>query len=355
MYPRIVINSQGLYENARLLLELCQSRGVRLQAVVKALAGQARLIQGLADLGVTNFGDVLLADIACYRQVPGEKWLIRLPMLSELAQLVTLTDGCLVSEEAALLDLDRAAGAKGRIYQVLLMAELGDLREGCLEPELLELARLAESLPHLRLKGLGANLSCYGEILPDDANMAELIRLTEGVEALIGRELDIVSGGNSSSYLLLAQGRLPRRVNELRMGESWLLGNVPCHGQAIPGYQRHNFRVEAEIIELKEKPSLPYGSQGGSDSFGGHQDFPDLGIRRRALLALGKQDLYISGLMPLAPGVTILGGSSNCLICDVTGAEGDLRVGARLSFGCDYAALASAMAAPHLEKVIEQP
>ena len=163
----------------------------------------------------------------------------------------------------------------------------------------------------------------------------------------------MVSGGNSSSYWLLEKGALPACVNELRMGESWLLGNVPCHDQPIPGYCRQNFRVEAEIIELKEKPSKPYGCQGGQDSFGGHQDFPDQGIRRRALLALGKQDLYISGLTPLAPGVTILGGSSNCLICDVTEAAGDLRVGARLSFSCDYAALASAMTSPHLEKVIE--
>jgi len=353
MYPRLVINREGLYENARLLLELCRKRGVRLQAVVKALSGRTELIRGLADLGVESFGDARLDNLACYSQAPGEKWLIRPPMLSELDRLLALTDGCLVSEEAALLDLERAAGANGRHYQVLLMAELGDLREGCLEGELTELALLAESLPHLQLKGIGANLSCYGEILPDERNMAELVRLTELAEKAIGRALPVISGGNSSSYLLLAEGRLPRRINELRMGESWLLGNVPCHNEPIVGYWRHNFRLEAEITELKEKPSLPYGKRGGRDSFGGHREFVDQGLRRRALLTLGKQDVYLSGLTPLDRGVSILGGSSDCLICDVTDSPRDLRVGSVLGFGCDYAAMALAMASAHVEKILE--
>ena len=49
--------------------------------------------------------------------------------------------------------------------------------------------------------------------------------------------------------------------------------------------------------------------------------FQDRGIRRRALLAVGRQDIEPDGLSPLTRGVEILGASSDHLVCDIEDAE----------------------------------
>ena len=350
MYPKIIINTSSILDNARAIKKLAESRGVTVTPVVKALAGEPQLIHALAELGFPRLGDATLAHFRNYQDVSAEKWLLRDPMLSEVAELVRLTDGALVSEAAVLRRLEEECARAERTYQVVLMAELGDLREGCETAELLELAALTEDLPHLRLTGIGANLSCYGNILPDENNMADLAAKAAAVEEKIGRPLERVSGGNSTSYPLLREGKLPACVNDLRCGESILLGNLPCYDVPIEGLWQNTFLVQAEIVELKEKPSLPWGKNGEVDSFGGRTAFADRGRRLRALAALGKQEIYINGLVPTDEKVELLGGCSDLLICDLTDSERHYQVGDVLTFACDYAALATGMSSTYLSK-----
>ena len=350
MYPRIVIEKDKVLSNAIALKNLAASRQIELTPVVKALAGYAPLIRDMADLGFKRFGDATLPHFRAYQDVSAEKWLLRNPMTCEIPELVRLTDGSLVSEARVLLALEEEARCIRREYQVLLMAELGDLREGCEEAELLALVELAESLPHIRLMGLGANLSCFGNILPGHDNMAELSRLFDLAQERAGRPLERLSGGNSSSYLMLEQGTLPAAVNDLRLGESVLLGRLPCYDRPIEGLQQQAFCIEAKIVELKEKPSMPWGECGATDSFGGKVAFAYRGRRLRALAALGKQEIYINGLVPLDSGVEILGGCSDYLVLDLTESQQQYQLDDVLSFACDYAALATGMSSVYLDK-----
>ena len=349
-YPRIIIDEAKILANARALRQMARQHGVQITPVVKALAGYAPVIHKLAALGFSRLGDSSLLHLRAYADVAAEKWLLRSPMLSELAQLVQLADGTLISERRLLLELEQAAAAANRSFQVILMAELGDLREGCDTQELVELALLTEQLPHLRLTGIGANLSCYGNILPGKANMEALCAMAEAVEQQLGRKLEVISGGNSSSLKMLEQGLLPPRITDLRCGESLLLGMLPCYDIPLPWLQQGTFTVETEIVEIKTKPSLPWGESGNCDSFGGSTSFVDRGRRKRALAALGKQEIYINGLTPLDQGVELLGGSSNYLVCDIEDGP-DYQVGDIIAFNCDYAATATGMCSQYIEKI----
>ena len=126
------------------------------------------------------------------------------------------------------------------------MAELGDLREGCDQQEIIRLSVLAESLPHVHLEGIGANLSCYGNILPGQQNMAAMAAMTAAVEEVLERKLAVVSGGNSSSLKMLASGQLPAAVNDLRCGESMLLGMIPCYDVPAAWLRQGAFTVETD-------------------------------------------------------------------------------------------------------------
>lgn len=356
VYPRIVAQIDSIASNARSVIDLGASRGVSVTPVVKSVAGFVPVVREIVT-AVNEHGGQMIADsnlrhVQAYRSLDCSVMFIREPMLSEIPDLVSLTECSLISELDTLQAIEDYCAAHSTNYNVILMAELGDLREGSDAEELCVLAATVERMKHVHLAGVGANLSCYGNILPSCVNMGDLVDKVHSVQNGIGRTLDIISGGNSSSLKMLEQGTLPAEVNNLRCGESIMLGRLPCYEEDIPTLKQGTVILEAEIVELKEKPSMPWGTSGNGDAFGEIPQFKDLGMRKRALLAVGRQSLYLDGLEPLDSGVQVLGGASDYMICDVTDSCQNYTVGSVVSFICDYAALASGFANASLVKAV---
>ena len=79
------------------------------------------------------------------------------------------------------------------------------------------------------------------------------------IEARFGIELEVVSGGNSAN-LDWALGPGPTgRINDLRLGESILLGVEPLRRRPIEGLFTDAVTLVAEVIESKTKPTRPWG------------------------------------------------------------------------------------------------
>jgi predicted amino acid racemase len=232
---------------------------------------------------------------------------------------------------------------------VVIMVELGDLREGALPEELVNLAQQAAVLPGIRVRGIGANLGCFAGVMPDADNMNRLVALAETVEQALGEELELISGMNSGGLRLLAQGDMPARVNHARIGEAILLGRETTARQAWPGAHQDAFVLYAELLELKLKPSTPSGLR-GEDAFGGSAQFETHGSIVHALLNVGREDVDISGLTPLDPGVRILGASSGYLILDMSHVGREIQVGRELAFTPSYSALLRAMTSEYVVK-----
>ena len=81
-------------------------------------------------------------------------------------------------------------------------------------------------------------------------------------------------------------------------------------------------------------------------------EWPDLGVRRRAIVALGEIDLRTSSLKPLRPGVTLVGASSDHLVLDVTDATPPVALGEELVFDTIYPAVATGWASSCTTKVV---
>ena len=200
------------------------------------------------------------------------------------------------------------------------MIDLGDLREGLFFRErdtIYETVEEILKLSNIQLFGLGVNLTCYGAIIPKHDNLSILVQLAEDIRARYNLELPMVSGGNSSSLYLIEKGELPEGINNLRIGEAFILGNETAYGQCIAGTNGDAIVLEAQIIELKTKPSVPIG-EAGMDAFGQRPVYEDRGNIKRAILAIGKQDADIDSMTPIDPDIDILGASSDHLIMDVT-------------------------------------
>lgn len=350
---RIEVNCQRIRENARAIVDVCAPHGIDVVGVTKACCGDPDVARAMLAGGVSSLAESRLSNVRRLRAagITCGIEMLRLPRLVEAYDLVQLTDFSLNSETAAIKALSDAAQAQGRVHQVVIIIETGDRREGIMPEEALDFARWVEDLPGVDLGGVAANTGCIGGVIPTPENTRLLVDLAEQIERFLGRKLHVISGGHTASIALIQRNEMPARVNEIRVGEGILLGEDSSTNTPLPTPHRDVFTVVADVIEVRTKPSLPEGIV-TVDAFGRKPIWQDQGLRRRAILAMGEQDLRIAGLRPRRPGVTLVGASSDHTVVDVTDAVPPVALGEELEFDPNYAALATAMASGDVVKIV---
>ena len=346
MYPRVTIDMQKLAHNVRHMKELCAGYGIEILGVTKAFAGDPRLAAVMAGNGLRMLGDSRIDNIKKYRDLQCEKWLIRMPAITHAEDTVRYCDVSLNSELSVLEALNRAAVAQGKRHKVVLMFDLGDLREGCFDEEdLAACADYARKAEGLTLYGIGTNLTCFSFVQPDTEKLERL--------AALGKKYGAdtyVSGGNSATVQLMLRGGIPQGVNSLRLGESVLFGRERAGYTYLDGMYNDVFIAEAEVLECKRKPSMPIGTI-GRNSYGQRPVFTDRGERVRAICAMGKQDIDHETMWPVDEGIEILGASSDHFIVDVTDAPREYRPGDIIRFRLGYFAVMRVFTSEYVQKV----
>jgi predicted amino acid racemase len=299
--------------------------------------------------GIRSFGDSRIANIQKMRDagLNAQFILLRSPMPSEVERVVEFIDVSLITEISVIQLLGRQASKHGKIQRIILMIELGDLREGILPSDVKSTVAEVMGLRSIKLIGLGTNLACFGSVRPTEVKMRELSVIAGNLQQQYGITFEIVSGGNSANYQWFVSTPDVGLVNHLRIGEAILLGCDPLTRERIPGLYTNAFTLVAEVVELKTKPSRPYGEI-AQDAFGHVPVFEGKGNIERAILAIGKQDVDDSAIKPRIKA-DVLGASSDYLILDVSGLG--LEVGAKVQFDVGYSALLRAMTSPYVEKV----
>jgi predicted amino acid racemase/arginase family enzyme len=348
--PYITIDLNKIEHNARTITALCRKYGIEVCGVTKVTCGMPQVAKAMLRGGAACIGESRMKNIHRLKAngVSTEFTLLRIPPLSAAEDIVTSVSMSLNSELSVIQALSEAAFRRGLVHHIMIMVDLGDLREGVWPDDLLPMVRAVVELPGIRIAGLGTNLSCYGGVMPSEKNMNQLVEYAHRIETVFGFKLRYISGGNSSSLNLIASGRMPRAVNHIRIGEGILLGRETVNRAAWPETFQDAFLLKAEIIELKEKPSVPIGET-GEDAFGGKPAFIDKGERDRAILNIGREDVVVEGMVPVDPEISILGASSDHLIVDVTDTE-NVRLGGELAFFMNYGALLAAMTSEYVEK-----
>lgn len=356
-YPRVEVNLKKLRHNIDQAVTICGRQGIGIAGVIKGFTGFPEAAEQFAEAGCEYIATSRLEQVqaAVDYGIQAKFMLIRVPMISEAEEAVRITDISLNSEVEVLKALNQAAVRQGKIHKVILMVDLGDLREGFWDKkELLDTALMVEhEMEGLCLSGIGTNLGCYGSILATPEKMNELIRDAEAIEAAIGRKLDIISGGATSSFPLVLNGTMPERINNLRMGEGIILAKdlKDLYGMDMSFMNQDAFTLKAQIIEIKDKPTYPAG-QLAFDAFGKTGTYVDRGIRRRALLALGKVDIAFPDMIyPRDKGVEMIGASSDHFIMDIEDAEREFKVGDIMEFDLSYATMVFATNSPNVKYI----
>ena len=349
-YPRITADLNKIKHNIDTLTALCAENGVSIAAVTKVACADERIVRVLEESGAAQLADARTENLARLN-TRKPKLLLRAPAPQEAEEAVQLADISLVSEIETIIALGNAARKAGKTHQIILMIDLGDLREGLLFLEREAIYRAADAAvaaEGVELIGVGTNLTCYGAIIPDETNLGELCQIADELRARTGLPIPIVSGGNSSSLGLLKRGLVPEGVNHLRLGESILLGNDTAACRVMNGLYGDAFTLATVLIEVQRKPSVPIG-ESGANAFGEHPTFESQGEQIRGICKIGRQDTVADGLTPRDGDIKIIGASSDHLIVDLTHAK-EYRVGDVLEFTPDYGALLRAYTSPFVSR-----
>jgi len=350
--PSVIIDLDVITANTRRLVDAMTPAGVGIFGVVKATCGSPLVARAMLRGGAKGLADSRLDNVQRLRNsgISAPVMMLRIPSVTEAPEVVRLCDISLNSESAALSALAEAATEQGVTHDVILMLEMGDRREGVSPEELMPLAEFAMHHPSIKLAGIGANFMCASGVMPTLAKLERLSALADDVETRFGVTLDYVSGGNSSNLALIEMDGLvmPPRINNLRVGSAILRAENSITGGTLRDYDDNGFTLEAELVEIKTKHSLPDGET-GPDAFGNRLVFEDRGERVRGIVNLGRVDIRPEGLKPRHHSVEIVTASSDHLIVDITEAK-KFAVGDTMRFDMDYGALVQAMLSPYIEK-----
>jgi predicted amino acid racemase len=332
--PRIDINIAKIAHNAKELKELYGSKDVGVIGVTKVVCGDPNIADALLKSGISVLADSRIANIRRMRDagIQAQFVLLRTPIPSQIEDVVRYTDISLNSELSVIKALSKSAVKQDTTHKLILMVELGDLREGIMPSDLEDTIRAVMEMDGIEIVGIGTNLACLGGIKPDEEKMGYLSSITRDVEERFGLTLEFVSGGNSANYSWFISTENIGRINNLRLGESIYLGCETLYRKPIPGL----FTDYGEVCQ---------------DAFGNVPEFQDRGQIRRAILGVGLQDVLVSGLTPRSD-IDILGTSSDHII--VNAKQIDLKVGNEVEFDLNYGALLSVMTSPYVIKKYQE-
>ncbi len=350
-YPKLVANKEALVYNAKKVIKMCHAANIELTAVVKVTCGNSELAKMYLTMGADMIGDSRIDNVIGMHcdGVKGPFMLLRIPMLSEIPEVVENVDVVLVSELETSRILGEEAMRHGKIQKILYMIDMGDLREGVWYENAVDEIVEASKMPGIELYGIGTNLGCYGGVIADVENMTILSNIANEIRKK-GVKLKVVSGGNTSALHRVENGTLPRGINSYRIGEALILGSDVTNGKTLSFLRQDTFVLWTEIIELKTKPSLPWGRKFGRDAMGRIPVFEERGKRLKAIIAIGEQDVPSDGLKPIDKGIQVLHASSDHTILDVTDHEKELKIGDKIGFKLTYAGLLRAMTSEYVIK-----
>ena len=334
--PTLIVDHNNLRYNMRTVVGWCKEAGIDVAGVTKATTGMATAALDYEECGAKWIASSRLEQLE-RAKAAGVKLpllMIRVPMISELEDMVRVCDYSLQSSLDTLKALETEALKQDRTHNVILMADLGDLREGFFEKE--ELVDVAEYVEN--------NLGCVGSVKPTEEKMLMLCDWAAAVEEAIGRPLEIVSGGATSSLIPLFDGVMPKKINMLRIGALVFCGPMEdlrtCYGREEADVLSDEvFILEAEVIETNTKPTHPIGEL-GVDAFGQKPHYVDRGRRRRAILAIGRADYGdIGDLVPQLEGAEVVMASGDHTIVDIEDCKEFIRVGDIMRFKLRYSAI----------------
>ncbi|MFU8842505.1 MAG: alanine racemase [Bacteroidales bacterium] len=352
----IELNQSKLEHNFRFLQDLFTKNNIQWGIVSKLLCGNKPFIKVLLDLGVKEIHDSRISNLKVIKSIDPDVQTVYIkpPPRRSIRNLVKYADVSLNTDFNTIRLISEEAGKQGKHHKIIIMIEMGDLREGVMGEHLIDFYSSVFKLPHIEVIGLGTNLNCLNGIMPSHDKMIQLSLYKQLIEAKFNKIIPWISGGSSVTIPMIWEKMIPRDINHFRIGETLFFGNNLITGKPIRGMKQDVFKFFAEVIELMEKPKVPIG-QIGVNVAGESPEInqSDYGKRSyRAILDVGLLDIDIKNLKPKRRSFEFSGASSDMIVLDIGSSSGKLKTGDLVEFSVDYMGALRILSSDYIDKKI---
>jgi len=352
----IVLNKSKLKSNFEFLNKLFKEKNIKWAVVSKILCGNKEYLEELLSYNITQICDSRIVNLKMVKQInPNvETIFIRPPAKRAVKKIVQFADISMNTEIETIKLLSEEAQIQNKIHKIIIMIELGELREGVMRDDLIDFYSKVFNLKNIEVVGIGANLSCLYGVLPNHDKLIQLCLYKQLIELKFNKKITYISGGSSVTIPLIFQKLLPKGINHFRVGETLFLGTDVYNDKVLKNFNTDVFVLYSEIIELIEKPKVPMGEM-GTNAEGHSVTFDETKIGKtsyRAIIDLGLLDVDINHIFPKDKNISIVGSSSDMIVIDLSRNTKKYQVGDLLEFKLDYIGILRVLNSKYIEKRI---
>lgn len=353
----ITLDQNKLKANFEYLDNLFERNNIQWTVVSKLLCGNKDFLNVLLKLGIKQISDSRITNLKTIKSLDPsiETMYIKPPAKRAVANVVKYADISMNTEVDTIQLLSQEAKRQNKTHKVVIMVELGELREGVMGDDVVEFYAEIFKLENIEVVGIGTNLSCLYGVLPNHDKLIQLSLYKQLIETKFNKKIQYVSGGSSVTIPLIFQHLLPKGVNHFRVGETLFLGTDVYNNSVIKKMRPDVFRLYAEIIELIEKPQVPIGEMGTNVE--GHSfEFKD-NLRGqtsyRAIIDIGLLDVEEKHIEPIDKKLSFVGASSDMLVYDLGENNKNYKVGDLLEFKLDYMGTLRIINSRYIDKKVQ--
>lgn len=352
----LTLNTKKLKDNYQFLDKLFKKNDIHWSVVSKMLCGNKKYLEVLLNMGVSQICDSRISNLRTIKSLnPGiETIYIKPPAKRFVKKVVEFADISFNTSFQTIKLLSIAAVEMNKTHRIVIMVELGELREGVLRDDLVNFYATVFDLPNIEVIGIGTNLTCMYGVLPNHDKLIQLSLYKQLIEAKFNKKIPFISGGASVTIPLIEKKTLPKGINHFRVGETLFLGTDVYHSTVLESMHNDVFKLYAEIIELYEKPNIPSGEL-GNNLEGETVNFSDENYTTsyRAIVDVGLLDVESNHLTPVDGTMQIAGASSDMIVIDLGENNNKMTVGDLIEFKMDYMGVLRLMNSNYIDKKIE--
>jgi ornithine racemase len=346
-----------LKHNFDYLNNLLEGKDVSWGVVTKMFCGNELFLREIAALGIVEMHDSRISNLKMIKKIDPsiQTVYIKPPPRHSIKSIIRYADVSFNTDYQTIKLLSDEAVRQDKTHLVIIMIEMGDLREGVMRDDLVDFYARVFELPNINIVGIGTNLNCLHGVMPSSDKLIQLSLYKQIIELKLNIKIPWVSGGTTVTLPLLIRGDLPAGVNHFRLGEALYFGADLFSGTTIEGMRDDVLKLYTEIIELHEKPVVPSGDL-GLDPMGNLTQIDQslIGMTStRAIVDIGQLDINPDFLIPVNPEVKVVDASSDMLVLDVGDNPRGLKVGDTVSFSMKYMGALGIMNSRYIDKIVE--
>jgi predicted amino acid racemase len=347
-----------LQHNFNYLDKLFKQNKIKWGITTKLFCGNRAYLNEVINLGVGEVHDSRVSNLKVIKEIDPDTLTIYIkpPPKDIVRDVVKYADISLNTELSTLHELSDEAQRQDTTHKVIIMIELGDLREGVMRDDLINFYEKVFRLPGIEVVGLGTNLNCLHGVMPDGDKLIQLSLYKQIIELRFKKEIPLVSGGTTVTIPLLLRNQLPEGVNHFRVGEALFFGKNLFTDGVIEGMSDQVMELYSQIIELSEKPVVPTGDLGVNPQGKAVQiEEDDYGkTSYRAIIDIGVLDIQPNYLVPVDDNIKITDASSDMLVLDVGSNPNKYKVGDMIRFKLKYMGALGLMSSDYIEKRVAE-